>query len=187
MDRLDFDVPTPLPSIGHLSLQTFSGADLELLVQSPLSAFPNIHSLTLIGQHYIGPTFPTTPTSLTAAITTLVLMTTTREYSNNLRDHLLPLFSSVENLHLGYWGERIDFLERVASLATTRLRSLTLEWHCAEDHEILQALDMAVLGELEYLKLNYYEGYDDVEQGSDEVRAKCRERGIELVDRWWTE
>lgn len=113
-------------------------------------------------------------------------MTDTRESSIVARD-LLPLFPNLQFLRLGYWVAKIPFPVRVASLATTSLGSLVLEWNCAEDREVVQGLEMAALKELKTLKLNYCEGYYGFSQGSEEVRERCRERGIQLVEKWWTE
>ncbi|KAL8283277.1 hypothetical protein RQP46_005687 [Phenoliferia psychrophenolica] len=180
-------VPTPLPTLVHLSLNTTSGGDLEQLLSSPISLFPSLSHLTLFGYHFIGTsTFSISPTPLTAAITSLVLMTYTRDTSDVPYD-LLYLFPKITYLQLGCWSNKLPFLERVAMLSKSLLESLVLEWNTASDEDLLKSLDMPHMSSLKSLKLNYYKGLHGISQGSEELREKCRAKGVELEEKWWSE
>ncbi|KAL8283278.1 hypothetical protein RQP46_005688 [Phenoliferia psychrophenolica] len=185
------NVPTPLPKLSRLSVLINSRVPdrhLEDLLCTPISQFPALNHLSLLGRHCIeDPTFPRSPTPLSSAITSLVLMINTRDFPDGARE-ILPLFPNIRYLHLGYGTSKIPFLDRVASLSATdpQLESLVLEWNTASDEDLVISLDTVQLSNVKYLKLNYYVGDYGFSQGSDELREKCREKGVELEEKWWS-
>ncbi|KAK4701582.1 hypothetical protein P7C70_g4644, partial [Phenoliferia sp. Uapishka_3] len=183
---INFDKNACLPTLEHLSLATSAGVELDSLLKITISVFPKLKCLTILGAQFIDSTFPTSPTPLTRAISTLVFMGDIRNEAR-VQLPILALFPYVRKLRLGRWVQEIPFPARIRALPEISLEDLTLEWHCATDAEIVEGLGERSLANLKRLRVSYYEEHDEVEnEDLVRVRKECAQRGIEFVECWWS-